>query len=262
MESQRLDVKMVQWGLVPSRAKAQELIRSGWVEVRIRDTWRTIPTRSFSVAGLKPSDLRFKDNEAPSLLQYVSRGGLKLSGALAAFQIDLDGKRILDVGVSTGGFSDCALRHGACEVVGVDVGHDQLAFELRGHPQLTVFEGMHVRDLAGSTEFQDVARSGFDWILMDVSFISCLKALPYVVRYLRPNGRMLVLVKPQFELGGDALDKRGIVKDDGQKDGLQARIEDGFRSLGLIIQGYIESQIKGQDGNQEYFALAEPKESL
>ena len=244
----RLDLLLVEWGFAPSRAKSQELIRDGAVEIFLANTWKVQRQVSFEIKDPKREHLRI----APSLiLKYVSRGGLKLEGAMRDFAIEVTRKRALDVGISTGGFTQCLLAHGVTSVVGIDVGTDQVAESLLHEARVSIFEKTHVRDLKNRPDF--LRQTPFDIVVMDVSFISCLKVVPEILPYLVEGGELLILVKPQFELGREALDKRGVVKDVGLYQGLQVKICEGLKALGIGIQGYGPSDLKGQDGNTEFF---------
>lgn len=243
----RLDQRLVELKLVSTRSKAQQLIRKGSVEVRKSGTWSAIKNVSYKTVALAGEDIRVTQP-----LRYVSRGGVKLEGALVDFNMDINGARVLDIGLSTGGFADCLLQHGATEVVGIDVGRDQVAASLKVNSRLRIFENLHVQDIGQVL----AGESQFDFLVMDVSFISCLKALPPALQFLKTNGVAIVLVKPQFELGAEALNKKGVVKDVGLYDTLKVTIEKEFSKLGLPVSDYRPSRLKGQNGNQEFFVLA------
>lgn len=253
----RLDQILVDFGLAPSRSKSQELIRSGAVEIYVQNQWKLEKRVSYNAQLLSADQIRICDN---SVLKYVSRGGLKLEGALRTFQVSVLGLHALDVGVSTGGFTDCLLQHGARSVVGVDVGRDQAALTVRDHPSVTLFESQHSADLKTNDVF--LATAPFDLLVMDVSFVSCLKVLPDVIPFLKSSGQFLILVKPQFELGRAALNKRGVVKDVGLYKSLQVTICEGLSALGLEVQGYEPSDLKGQDGNLEFFVCGRQRDPV
>ena len=178
---------------------------------------------------------------------YVSRGGLKLREALNKFEISLENLTVLDIGASTGGFTDCCLQSGARRVYAYDVGHDQLAEKLRNDPRVISKEGVNGRQLSHS-DFDE----RIDFICMDVSFISCNKLLANISDILEENGQTVILFKPQFEVGSANLNNKGVVKN---KAIVKEKLDECIRyaaSLGLLNKGVIESPIKGQNGNQEY----------
>lgn len=237
MKKIRLDQLMTEKGLAPTRTKAQSMILAGLVSV---------DGQTISKAGspIDPeSEIQLKET-----LRYVSRGGTKLEGALKDFGIDVAGLEVLDVGASTGGFTDCLLQSGAKHVFGIDVGHGQLDNSLRNHPQVTFKESFHVRELSPQTFDRH-----FPLIVMDVSFISLKKVLPIVLKCLSPGGQILTLIKPQFETQAKHLVK-GVVKDDK----IRAKIlEDihafAMNELKLQDTRLSDSVIKGPKGNQETF---------
>jgi 23S rRNA (cytidine1920-2'-O)/16S rRNA (cytidine1409-2'-O)-methyltransferase len=188
--------------------------------------------------------------------RYVSRGGLKLEGALKATGVLVDGWRCLDVGQSTGGFTDCLLQHGAAEVVGVDVGHAQVHPRVSGDERVVCIEGVNARELApGDARIPD-ALEGFDLVVGDVSFISLTLVLPGVVHLLKPTGQLLMLVKPQFELQPGQVGKGGIVKDDTHFPFVENRVRTALTELGMQVTAWLNSPIEGGDGNREFFVQA------
>jgi 23S rRNA (cytidine1920-2'-O)/16S rRNA (cytidine1409-2'-O)-methyltransferase len=188
--------------------------------------------------------------------RYVSRGGLKLEGALNAAGWDVAGWRCLDVGQSTGGFTDCLLQRGAAQVVGLDVGHGQLHARLRSDPRVVCIQGLNARALQpGDARIPDAAR-GFDLVVGDVSFISLTLVLPGVVPLLQAGGRLLMLVKPQFELQPGQIGKGGIVRDPALYALVEARIREACAAQGLQVQAWLSSPIEGGDGNREFFVQA------
>jgi len=204
----------------------------------------------------KPSELvaaeaqiRIKGSDDPAI-RYVGRGGLKLEAALREFGIDVDDRRCLDVGASTGGFTDCLLQHGARQVVAVDVGHNQIDWRLRTDARVEVREGINARYLRPE-DFADQ----FDLAVMDVSFISATKVMPAIVLLLRPSGRLIVLIKPQFEVGRGEVGKGGIVREPAKHARVVAEVNEAARELGLAIEKVIESPIHGADGNVEFLGL-------
>ncbi|MGE0764698.1 MAG: TlyA family RNA methyltransferase [Bdellovibrionales bacterium] len=250
----RLDVALRQWGLAPSRAKAQELLREGAVEIQSQSGWQVCREESYQVDESQPDRVRLVTRDA---IEYVSRGGRKLAAALDELALDVVGQRILDVGISTGGFADCLLRRGAIEIVGIDVGHDQLAPSLRAEPRLKAFEGINARHLQQIEELQPWLQTGFDLIVVDVSFISLEIILPQIQSFIRPKGHLLALVKPQFEVANQEHNRRGIVTDLELHAQVRDKIVQRAVQEGLRVQNYLTCALAGQDGNQEYFLYAE-----
>ena len=244
----RADVLLVERGLAPSRTAAQRLIAAGHVFACEGSSRVALSKPSVSVADDVSLEI-----EASDLHRFVSRGGLKLEGALTHVGLDVAHLRCLDVGQSTGGFTDCLLQRGAAHVVGVDVGHDQLHVRMRADQRVTCIEGVNARTLAQIGE-------PFDLIVADVSFISLTKILPQWPALLVANGRVLSLVKPQFEVGADNLARGGIVRDVS----LYATVEKCIRAAcvqaGLRVLDYFDSSITGTDGNREFFVYAEAAE--
>jgi len=247
----RADQLLVERGLAASRAQAQRLIASG---VRWRagtGAWRTVAKNGDEVP--QAAELVLQDDAEA---RYVSRGGLKLEGALQAAAWPVRGWRCLDVGQSTGGFTDCLLQQGAAQVVGLDVGHGQLHARLRSDPRVVCIEGLNARELQpGDARIPDAAL-GFDLVVGDVSFISLTLVLPAVVPLLKPGGRLLVLVKPQFELQPGQVGKGGIVRDPALYARVETRICEACAALGLTVQAWRDSPIAGGDGNREFFVQA------
>jgi 23S rRNA (cytidine1920-2'-O)/16S rRNA (cytidine1409-2'-O)-methyltransferase len=250
----RADVLLVERGLAASRTAAQRMIAGGHVYAR---------TGASRVALAKPSvdldeaiEIEVQSNE---LDRYVSRGGLKLEGALSRVALDVKALICLDVGQSTGGFTDCLLQRSAKHVVGIDVGHDQLHPKLRGNDRVTCIEGVNAREITPS-DFATRHSSfvtGFDLIVADVSFISLTKVLPRWPALLANDGRILSLVKPQFEVGAENLGKGGIVRDPSLYLKVAQVIRDACREAKLKVLDYFESSIEGGDGNREFFVYAE-----
>jgi 23S rRNA (cytidine1920-2'-O)/16S rRNA (cytidine1409-2'-O)-methyltransferase len=191
-------------------------------------------------------------------LRWVSRGGLKLDGALAATALDVRARVCLDVGQSTGGFTDVLLARGAARVVGVDVGHGQLHPRLRADARVRAFEGVNARALDAARLGDAMPPYGFDLIVGDLSFISLALVLPALVPLLAPGGDLLLLVKPQFELQPDQLGKGGLVKDPSRHAHVRARIERACAEAGLVVQRWLDSAVRGGDGNTEFFVWARP----
>ena len=240
----RADVLLVSRGLAPSRTAAQRLIAAGHVFAREGSARTAFSKSSVSVA----EDISL-EIEASELDRFVSRGGLKLDGALSHIALDIKGMRCLDVGQSTGGFTDCLLQRCAAHVVGVDVGHDQLHAKIRNDARVTGIEGVNARTL------QNVGEP-FDLIVADVSFISLTKVLPQWPALLHEGGRVLSLVKPQFEVGADNLARGGIVRDDSLYAVVEKTIRKSCIDAGLIVLDYFGSSITGGDGNREFFVYA------
>ncbi len=236
----RLDELLVMRGLAPTRAQAKALIMAGRV---LHGTERLDkPGKDF------PADFELTVEQPP---RFVSRGGEKLAGALAHFALDLTSAHVLDVGASTGGFTDCSLQAGAADVVCVDVGRAQLHAKLRADPRVTNLEKVNARHLKPS----DLPRSEFDVIVMDLSFISLKAVLPAVWPCLRAGGTLIALVKPQFEAGKTEVDKgRGVIRDRGVQDATLASVRDfALAELpGAKLLGSIDSPITGADGNREF----------
>jgi len=197
------------------------------------------------------AELRIKGSDVPEA-RYVGRGGVKLQAALSHFQIDVAGVACLDVGASTGGFTDCLLQHGASSVTAIDVGHNQIDWKLRTDPRVEVREGVNARYLTPA-DFPDK----FELIVMDVSFISVTKVLPAIVELLTDTGKLVALIKPQFEVGRGEVGKGGIVRDPEKHARVVEEVNASARELGLGLQGVIESPIQGADGNVEFLGVYE-----
>jgi len=256
----RIDQLLVERGLAASRSQAQRLIAAGV-------TWRLHPG-DWQRVGKNRDDV---PETAELVLQddaesrYVSRGGLKLEGALRHTGLRVEGRRCLDVGQSTGGFTDCLLHHGAAEVVGVDVGHAQVHERIRNNARVTCIEGLNARELQLDDERIPYGTEGFDVMVGDVSFISLTLVLPGVVHFLKPEGQLLMLVKPQFELQPGQVGKHGIVRDPALYEFVQERVCAALVGLGLKVNAWMDSAIDGGDGNKEFFvhaAWAQPETLL
>ena len=241
----RADQLLVERGLAASRSQAQRLIVAG--------------VRWFDGAAWKP--VAKNGDELPPAAQvelldtaesrYVSRGGLKLEGALRAARLDVTGWKCLDVGQSTGGFTDCLLQHGAARVTGVDVGHGQLHAKLRGDPRVAAIEKLNARELGAGQVGGD-----FDLVTGDLSFISLTLVLPALVPLLHPGGQLLMLAKPQFELQPGQVGKGGVVRDAALYPLVEQRLRDACTALRLEVRGWYDSPIAGGDGNREFFLHA------
>jgi 23S rRNA (cytidine1920-2'-O)/16S rRNA (cytidine1409-2'-O)-methyltransferase len=240
----RADQCLVAKGLAPTRNAARRLIESGraWLD----DKPLTKPAQIVRDAA----QLRISAEEAPN---YVSRGGFKLAGALAATGIVVKGRVCLDVGQSSGGFTDCLLQQGAARVVGMDVGHGQLHPTLQDDLRVTSFEGVNCRALKPSDLGAAMSATGFDLIVADVSFISLTLILPCLPALLHPEGEMLLLIKPQFEVGPKGVGKGGIVRDPACYAETEVKLRRCCQDLRLEIKGWFESVMPGSDGNREFF---------
>ena len=241
MTRERIDKILVDRGLADSRTKAQALVMAGAVLVNEQLIHK--PSELFS----HDANIRIKESATQ---RYVSRGGTKLEAGLSEFDIDVTGLMCLDVGASTGGFTDCLLQHGAQRVVALDVGHDQIDWKIRSDARVEVREEVNARHLAPD-DFEDK----FNLITIDVSFISLTKILPAVVPLLAHSGRIVALIKPQFEVGKGEVGKGGLVKDPTQHERVISNVNAAAQALGLKVAGLIESPIKGADGNVEFLAL-------
>lgn len=245
LRADRIDKLLVERGLAETRTKAQALVMAGVVLV---DEQR-IDKPSESVRA--DASIRIKGGDDPTS-RYVGRGGLKLEKALKDFAIDVNGFDCLDVGASTGGFTDCLLQNGARHVIALDVGHNQIDWRLRTDPRVEVREGVNARNVKPG-DFP----CAFDLATMDVSFISATKVLPAIVPLLKPNGRLILLIKPQFEVGKGEVGKGGIVRDSEKHQRVIAEVNRAAELLGLQARRVIESPIQGADGNVEFLALYE-----
>jgi 23S rRNA (cytidine1920-2'-O)/16S rRNA (cytidine1409-2'-O)-methyltransferase len=285
----RIDQLLVARGLASTRSQAQRLIADGvqWQKVGLAgEEWRTVVKNGDEVPEDAPIQL-LDDSEA----RYVSRGGLKLEAALKKVGLSVTGLACLDVGQSTGGFTDCLLQHGAASVVGVDVGSAQLHPSLREDPRVLCIEKVNARALVATDliaayaystgaegqfsagneggdedstgdedEDEEVSASEFapefDLIVADLSFISQTLVLPAVLPFLKAGGTLLTLVKPQFELQPGQVGKGGIVKDDAMYPLVEQRLRDACAALDLTVSDWFDSPIDGGDGNREFFICA------
>jgi 23S rRNA (cytidine1920-2'-O)/16S rRNA (cytidine1409-2'-O)-methyltransferase len=247
----RADQLLVHRGLASSRSQAQRLIAGG-VQWHLGDgVLRWVSKQGEELPEMAQLVL-LDDAET----RYVSRGGLKLEGALKASGLDVNGWHGLDVGQSTGGFTDCLLQHGAARVVGVDVGHGQLHHRLRADPRVVCIEGLNARGLHTGDSRMERPASGFDLVVGDLSFISLSLVLPALVPFLCPGGHVLMLVKPQFELQPGQIGKGGIVRDPALYSHVEHRLRQVCLEAGLQVLDWQESVITGGDGNREFFIQA------
>lgn len=242
----RADQLLVERGLAASRSQAQRLIAAGvrWLGPT---GWQVVTKNGDDLPA--QTEIELVDTAET---RYVSRGGLKLEGALAISGIVPSGRVCLDAGQSTGGFTDCLLRLGAARVVGVDVGHGQLHASLREDPRVTCIERVNVRALRPV----DLPVQAFDLVVGDLSFISLTLVLPALSVVLAPQGDLLMLVKPQFELQPGQVGKGGIVRDAALYAQVQARLREACAALKLQVAGWHDSPITGGDGNREFFLHA------
>jgi len=271
----RADLFLVDNGFAATRSQAQRLIASS-VRWRAEESapWKKVAKNGDEIpAG---AEIEILDTTEA---KYISRGGLKLEGALASTGIKVAGLRCLDIGQSTGGFTDCLLQQGALQVVGVDVGHGQLHPSLREDPRVLCIEGVNARSMtamdliavrAGNTwaeagfddenvdaeEEAPLIEANFDFLTGDLSFISLTLVLPAVLRLLKPGGDALMLVKPQFELQPGQIGKGGIVRDAAHFEFVEQRLRDACTALGMTVKAWLPSPIEGGDGNREFFIHA------
>ncbi len=232
---------MLERGLAPTREKAQALILAGQIHLN---------GRRADKAGMPvPADARVELVGEPP--RYVSRGGIKLEGALEDFGLDPTGKICLDIGSSTGGFTDCLLQHGAARVYAVDVGKGQLDWKLRQDARVAVREGINARHLKPEEIGEPV-----DWVTLDVAFISVAKILPAALACARPGATFLILVKPQFELSQKQVGKGGVVRDPALHREAVEKVSQAAAALGLEDIQVRESHLPGAEGNREFFLCA------
>ena len=239
----RLDRRLVEAGLAPTRTRAEALIRAGRVLVD------DVPVEKPGTAVKPEARLRVRGEER----RFVSRGGEKLAGAFEDLGVDPRGRFCLDVGASTGGFTDCLLRAGARHVVAVDVGYGQLDPALRNDPRVSVLERTNARTLAPG----DVPE-GIEFVTVDVSFISVRRLLP-ALRAVAPRAELLILVKPQFEVGRERVGKGGVVRDEALRAGAATSVQEAAAALGWRAVGRADSRLAGPRGNLEIFLWLVPQ---
>jgi len=249
----RADQLLVNRGIAPTRSVAQRLIAGGAVRWRAGEGW-SVPRKAGEDL---PEDCTLEVTDDAEL-RFVSRGGLKLDGALAHTGIDVHGFTCLDVGQGAGGFTDALLQRGATRVVGIDVGHGQLNARLAQDARVLSHEGVNARDVAGTAFEADTAPHSFDLVTGDLSFISLTLVLPTLARYLAAGGHLLLLVKPQFELQPQDIGKGGLVKDSASYARVELRIREACAAHALAVRDYFASPIDGGDGNREFFVWAQP----
>lgn len=239
----RLDIHLVEHGFFASREQAQRAIMAG--EVRVGEA--VVDKASVKVEGDAAVSV-----QAPS--PYVGRGGVKLEGALHHFEIAVAGLTALDIGASTGGFADCLLQQGAKKVYAIDVGHGQLAWKIRSDPRVIVREKLNARFLSRANVPEPI-----DLCVIDVSFISLTLILPNAFELVTPNGMILALIKPQFELQASDVARGGIVRDPALHEKAKNKIRDFVVNAGHNVAGLVPSTITGTDGNQEFFVCVRTK---
>lgn len=240
-KKERLDKLLVARGLAETRAKAQSLILAGQV---------------FSGAERLEKAGHLVHDDVPLAVKepmpYVGRGGLKLAAALDHFRIEAAGKLCLDIGASTGGFTDCLLQRGATRVFAVDVGHGQLAWKLRQDPRVEVYENVNARHMRPTDN-----EKRFEIVVVDVSFISLTKILPVIPPLANSGAIVITLIKPQFEVGREEVGKGGIVRDEAAQQRVVAEIVEFARTYGMRSRGVVDSPILGAEGNREFLACFE-----
>lgn len=238
----RLDLLLVEKKFFETREKAKREIMAGNVIVN---------EQAVTKAGMMFKDtdelnIRIKDK-----LKYVSRGGLKLEKAIKIWNLDFKDKLVLDIGASTGGFTDCSLQNGAKLVFSVDVGKNQLDWKLRNNEKVVSMEEMHIKDLKES----DLKGEKVDFIVIDVSFISLTKVIPYFKKFLKEDGKIIMLIKPQFEVGREKIGKNGVVENEEYHDEAIKKIISFSKECGYELIGVEDSPIRGSKGNKEFLML-------
>jgi 23S rRNA (cytidine1920-2'-O)/16S rRNA (cytidine1409-2'-O)-methyltransferase len=235
---ERLDKILVERGIVQSRERARALILAGKIAVE----GRTLDKPGTQIE--REAQVQLRGGDQP----YVSRGGIKLEGALSTFEIDPKGMVVMDVGASTGGFTDCVLQREAKKVYAVDVGYGQLAWKLRKDPRVVNLERRNIRYLK-TEEIEEK----IDLILIDTSFISIEKFLSHLLHFLKKGGMIVGLIKPQFEVGKGEVGKGGVVREEALHQKVIERISKFGQSLGLSVLGVVDSPLLGPKGNKEFF---------
>ena len=237
---QRLDILLVERGFFSGRDRAKAAVMAGEV---------LIDGQPAQKAGdAVPVDCEISVRES---LRYVSRGGLKLEKALAVFPIEMQGKTVLDIGSSTGGFVDCALQNGAAHVISVDVGYGQLAWKLRNDERVSVWEKTNARYLT-----EEQVPNPVDIVTVDASFISLAKVLECPLRFLKPQGELAALIKPQFEAGREKIGKKGVVRDKATHIEVIEKVVSQMQAMSMSVQALDFSPITGPEGNIEYLLYA------
>ncbi len=237
MAKKRLDVLLVERGLVTSRERAKRIVMAGQV---------LVDGQKIDKAGTvvkEEAELRLLGEDIP----YVSRGGLKLAKAMAKFGVELQGKVAADIGASTGGFTDCMLQNGAVKVYAIDVGYGQLAWKLRTDERVVNMERTNIRHVT-----PDMLEDSLDFVSIDVAFISLIKVLPAVKALLKPSGEIVALIKPQFEAGREKVGKKGVVKEPSVHEEVIQKVIGFCRQESLVPRNLTYSPVKGPEGNIEY----------
>lgn len=242
---ERLDKILIDRNIIGSRERARALIMEGKVFVE------GVPVLKAGAMVNSDADIEIKGEDIP----YVSRGGLKLEAAIKHFDIHLKDKIAMDVGSSTGGFTDCLLQHGAVKVYCIDVGYGQLAWKLRQDQRVVLFERTNIRHLQ-----RDKIHDVIDIATVDVSFISLVKVIPKVIEFLKEEGEIIALIKPQFEVGKGEVDKGGIIRNEGKRLKTVEDVKEKLEDAGLRTIGIIQSPIAGQKGNVEYLIYCKKRD--
>ena len=249
MGKERLDVLLVQRQMVESREKAKAIIMSG--NVFVNGQREDKAGTSFDPEKIKSIEIK------GNLLPYVSRGGLKLAKAMECFDVQLEGKVCMDIGASTGGFTDCMLQNGAVKVFAVDVGHGQLAWKLRNDERVICMEKTNIRYVT-----PDDIGEPLDFASVDVSFISLTKVLPAAYELLKPDGNMVCLIKPQFEAGREKVGKKGVVREKSVHMEVIEMVTDFALHNGFHVKNLEFSPVKGPEGNIEYLVELEKTDTM
>ena len=239
-KKQRLDRFLVEKSIAPSRQRAQAMIMAGKILVN------NLPVDKAGYLVSKNDNVELKGKDIP----YVSRGGLKLEAALQALSLSIEGSICMDVGASTGGFTDCLLQKGATRVYAIDVGYGQLAWKLRNDSRVVVIERTNIRNMPA-----EVIPEAVDIVTIDVSFISLKIVVPAVTTFMKKDARILALIKPQFEVGKGQVGKGGVVKDPKLHSEVIENLTVFFHSRGLVRERVLPSSILGPKGNREFFLL-------
>lgn len=252
---QRLDLLLVSQQLADSRTQAQQMLAKGRVSLLKDGHWQKVTKPGLKLAP--EAELQVTASEED---RYVARSALKLAALIEATQVEVEGWQALDIGQSTGGFTDYLLQAGAQQVVGLDVGQQQLHPRLQKDPRITCLEKINARYLQPSQLSDQGLASAYDLIVMDVSFISQTLILPQLPALMKPDAWLMSLVKPQFEVGREKVGKRGLVRDPQLHQQVELKIRQQLEELQLAVKAWIPSPIKGGDGNQEFLVAAQ-KES-
>lgn len=248
----RADQLLVSGGHAPTRSAAHRLVDASAAQWLSPKGW--VPVRKAGEDLPEGTQFRVTNDDE---LRWVSRAGLKLEGAIAQVNIDVAAMTCLDVGQSTGGFTDVLLNMGAAKVVGVDVGHGQLHERLRADPRVVCLEEVHARELKKSALGEHAPKEGFDLIVADLSFIALSKIVPHLSPWLKPGGQVLMLIKPQFEVGKEFVGKGGVVKDPAQHARARDLVRRACTNQGWKVHKGFASPIAGGDGNLEFFIWAQ-----